>query len=259
MRYQVTDQAVMQSQANFVYRGGTQSSPLWTLWQYAAPLSVKVMQECAILPIYIAPQSLQDGSFKDPTTQSAADATVSVFGSNGVLREKVSLFGARGDWNTMLVGNRLDIKACDLKNKKGDRETLRIQLDLRYDALNFESTYSTSLSVSMIGNLTFTTINCYRGVEGLTIYDYKPSCPSGWTQTSAEVKNGKVVMTTINCLKGADVEVVTAPEPSCPSGYSITDRKVKDGELVPWTITCTKGLSVRKITGVFPKCPSGYS
>ena len=259
MGYQVTDQAVTKSQTGYVYSGGTASSPQWTLWQYATPSSVKVMQECAILPIYLAPQSLQDGSLKDPTTQSSADATVSIIGSNGVLREKVSVIGSRGDWNTMLVENRLDIKACDLKNEKGDKETLRIQLDLRYDALNFESIYSTSLSVSMIGNMTFTTINCYKGTEGLTINGYKPSCPSGWTQTSAEVRDGKVILTTINCLKGANVEVVTAPEPACPSGYSITERKVRDGELVPWTITCTKGLSVRKITGVFPRCPSGYS
>lgn len=258
MNYQVTDQAITQSQAGYVYKGGTASNPQWTLWQYATPSSVKVMQECAVLPIYLAPQSLEDGSLKDPRTQRAADATISIYGQNGALRERVSVIGSRGDWTTLFVGNRLDIKACDLKIKKGEKETLRIQLDLRYDALNFEATHSTSLNISMIGNMTFTTINCYKGAEGLIITAYKPACPSGWTKTSAEVEDGKVVMTTINCLKGTDVEVVTAPEPSCPAGYEVTQRKVRDGKLVPWTITCTKGLSVRKIIGVFPKCPAGY-
>lgn len=259
LTYQVTDQAVTASQRGLVYQGGTSQSPQWTLWQYATPTNVKVMQECAVLPIYLAPQSLKDGSLSDSVTQRASDATVTVYGGNGSIREKITINGSRGDWSNLLSGNRLDIKVCDLKKMKGSEETLRLQLDLRYDAFNFEAQYSATMSIKMLGNMVYTKINCYKGEAGMTINDYKPTCPEGWTETTANVENGKVEMTTLNCLKGRDLKVITAPEPECPAGYEVTNLKVKDGELVPWTIICRKGFDKKTITAVFPSCPAGYT
>lgn len=259
LRLTSADKAVKGFSDSFVYRGGTSSSPAWKLWQYATPSKVLVMQTCAILPIFVAPQSLIDGSLDDWTTKNASDVTISVFGGNGLLREKISLIGSRGDWNNMALGNQVNIKVCGLNVQKDKKENLRVQFDFRYDAYNFESVVSTSNTIEMVGNMKFTKINCYQGEAGQVINAYKPVCPEGWTKTKAKIKNGKVVMTTLNCLAGRDLQVVRAPEPVCPEGYEITELKVKNGKLVPWTISCRKGFKRTTVTAVFPSCPAGYT
>lgn len=258
LSFSSSDRAISQSQSGFGYQGGTASAPNWVVWKYAAPYKVKVMQACAILPIYVAPQSIVDGSLTDQTTRSASDATISIFGGNGQLREKLIINGSRGDWDRLIVGNKVDVKVCGLNMQKGKVENLRLQLDLRNDAYNLEASSSTSLQIQMIGNMKFTKINCYLGEDGKTINAYKPACPEGWTQTKAKVSKGKVAMKTLNCLAGRDLEIVRAPEPVCPEGYEVTKLSVKNGKLVPWSIVCRKGFGKKIVKGVFPACPAGY-
>ena len=258
LTYQITDKAVMQSQRTVVTGGGTAQNPHWTFWQIASPTKVKVMQACAVLPIYIAPQSLTDGSINDFSTQRASDATISIFGGNGALRERVYINGSRGDWTTLLTGNRLDVKVCGLNFQKGKKENLMLQIDLRYDSFNLESSSSTSASIEMVGNMKFTKINCFKDEEGLTLNAYKPVCPEGWTKTKAKVQNGKVEMKTLNCLAGRDLQIIRAPEPKCPEGYEVTTLRVRDGKLAPWSIVCRKGFDKRTIRAVFPSCPAGF-
>jgi hypothetical protein len=219
---------------------------------------MRALQTCAIIPVFIAPVSLVGGSLSDPTTRAAADAKISVFGPRGELREQVSIIGSRGDWNTLVVDNRLEIKVCGLQVRKDVRETLRVQIDLRYDAYNLESMSSSSQNIVVTGHLRFTTINCFRGEAGMTVTAYKPKCPDEWTQTRARIIGGKVEMKTINCLAGTDVKVIRHPEPVCPEGYEVTSLRVRDGRLVPWTIQCRKGLLRETVRGVFPSCPAGY-
>lgn len=259
LRLTSSDSAIRGFQDNFVYRGGTSSSPMWKLWQYGMPSRVLVMQSCAILPIFVAPQSLIDGSLEDWTTKSASDVTISVFSGSGQLREKVSVIGSRGDWNTLALGNQVNVKVCGLNVQKDRRENIRVQMDFRYDAYNFESVLTASSTIEMVGNMKFTKINCYQGEAGQVINAYKPVCPEGWTKTKAKVRNGKVVMTTLNCLAGRDLQVVRAPEAKCPEGYEVTDLAVKDGKLVPWTISCRKGFTRTTVRAVFPSCPAGYT
>lgn len=259
LSYSSADSAIQSFQSNFVYRGGTASSPSWKLWQYAMPSKVKVMQACAVIPVFVAPQSLMDGSLDDWNTKSAADVTVSVFSGSGQLREKISVVGSRGDWNTLAQGNKMNLKVCGLNFQKDKRENLRVQMDFRYDAYNFEAVLSTSTSIEMIGNMKFTKINCYQGEAGQVINAYKPTCPEGWTKTKAKIKNGKVVMTTLNCLAGRDLQVIRAPEARCPEGYEVTELAVKNGKLVPWSISCRKGFTRTTVRGVFPSCPAGFT
>ena len=259
LRLTSADNAVKGFRDSFVYRGGTASAPSWKLWQYATPARVLVMQSCAVLPIFVAPQSLIDGSLDDWTTKSASDVTISVFGGNGLLREKLSVIGSRGDWNTLALGNQVNLKVCGLNVQKDKKENLRVQFDFRYDAYNFESVVSTSSTIEMVGNMRFTKINCYQGEAGQVINAYKPVCPEGWTKTKAKIQSGKVVMTTLNCLAGRDLQVVRAPEAKCPEGYEVTDLKVKDGKLLPWSISCRKGFDRIRVSAVFPSCPAGYT
>lgn len=258
LTYQVTDTAVMSSQRSVVTRGSSVQSAQWTLWQLATPTRVRVMQACAVLPFYIAPQSIIDGSLNDFSTQRTSDATISIFGGNGSLRERIAINGSRGDWTTLLTGNRLDLKVCGLNFQKDKRENLRVQMDLRYDSLDFESTSSSSVNIEMVGNMKFTRINCFKGEEGLTLNAYKPVCPEGWSKTSAKVRNGKVEMKSLNCLAGRDLQVVRAPLPKCPEGYEVTTLRVRDGKLAPWSIVCRKGFDKRTVSAVFPSCPAGF-
>jgi hypothetical protein len=259
LRLASADSAIRGFQDNFVYRGGTASSPAWKLWQYGMPSRVLVMQSCAILPIFVAPQSLIDGSLDDWSTKSASDVTISVFSGSGQLREKLTVIGSRGDWNTIAAGNQVNLKVCGLNVQKDKRENLRVQLEFRYDAYNFESSLTTSTSIEMVGNMRFTKINCFQGEAGQVINAYKPTCPEGWTQTKAKIRSGKVVMTTLNCLAGRDLKVVRAPEAKCPEGYEVTDLKVRDGKLLPWSISCRKGFDRIRVSAVFPSCPAGYT
>lgn len=259
LRFSSPDAALSAPTRSTVFRGGTSANPNWILWQYAYPTQVSVRQACAVIPFFVAPQSMVDGSLDDPTTKAAADATFTVYGSDGLIREKVSVNGSRGDWFSVAGGNKVDLKVCGLRTQRGIQETLRVQIDLRYDAFNQESTFSTSANIQLTGSLVFTRINCFRGEEGQVINAHQPTCPEGWTQTKAKVRDGRVEMKTVNCLAGRDLRVVRAPEPKCPEGYEPTRLAVRDGKLVPWTITCRKGFSKTTVRGVFPSCPAGYT
>lgn len=259
LSFSTSDPAFLTTASNYVFSGGTATNPNWKLWQYAWPSSVSVSSACHSIPFFIAPQSLYDGSLDDSRTKAAADAIITVYSSNGEIRERVSINGARGDWSTIANGNKVDLKVCGLDTQKGKSETLRIQLDLRYDAYNQEALLTTSENVLLTGSLVFTKINCFQGEEGQVVNAHKPVCPEGWTQTKAKIINGKVQMKTINCLAGRQLRVLRAPEPKCPEGFEITKLAVKNGKLVPWTITCRKGFTKTTVRGVFPSCPAGFT
>jgi hypothetical protein len=236
---------------------GPNYSPEWGIWSLAAPSDIQVMAECMPVQIYAAPLSLRTGS-ADGTANYAADAKVTIRNQSGQIVESLAVQGSNGGWfNYPSYG--LETKVCGLTTKKGVQEYLNVTVDLSYDAFDLNWTTSRSFSVLMTGGLKWTSINCFKGSAGKVVTGYKPTCPSGWTQTKAKVIGKKIQMTTLNCLKGTKVKVVKAPEPKCPAGYSTTTMKVNNGKLVPWTITCTKGVLVKKVTGVFPSCPSGYT
>lgn len=251
------DSAVLSSGNERLVQGST-SSPTWVLWNFAYPTSMKVMSSCMPVEIYAAPISLASG-LADGTANTFADVTVRITNRYGTNLESLSVIGSSGGWNQVGTSYLLQTKVCGLSTKQGVNDNLTISLSFNYDNFDLGQTNSISRNLAVQGGLKWTSINCYKGTAGQTITEYKPSCPDGWTQTTAKIIGNKVQMTTLNCLKGTSVKVVTAPEPKCPSGYEVTKLAVKNGKLVPWTITCTKGVLVKKVTGVFPSCPSGYT
>lgn len=244
---------------SYIYSGRSGDDIDWMWFSYSAPTKARVLSECVALPIYAAPSDMRTG-LPTSASKSSSDLTVTVRDSQGVEREELVISGRSGDWDSLSTGdNKYEIKLCDLSTRRYTNETVTMTFDFYYDQYEMDMSYSTSKSLYLYGGLEWKELNCYKGSDGIELFKPNPVCPEGWTETSAEIINGKVQLTTINCLRGIDVEVVTDPDPVCPSGYSETNLRVENGQLVPWTITCSNGLITRKVTGVFPSCPSGLS
>lgn len=243
----------------YIYSGRSENDIDWMWFSYSVPTKARVLSECVAIPIYAAPLDMRTG-LPTASSKSSSDLTVTVRDSLGVEREELVISGRSGDWDSLSTGdNKYEIKLCDLSTRRYTNETVTVTFDFYYDQYETDMSYSTSESLYLYGGLEWEELNCYKGSDGIELFEPNPVCPEGWTETSAEIINGKVQLTTINCLRGTDVEVVTDPDPVCPSGYSETNLRVENGKLVPWTITCSNGLITRKVTGVFPSCPAGLS
>jgi hypothetical protein len=178
---------------------------------------------------------------------------------SGTPLEEIAVTGKRGEWGTLSKDFRFEAKVCGLTTQLGRTQAVATQIDFSYFAFNQTFTSTLNFQTIFTGGLSWSSINCYLGEEGKVVEAHKPTCPAGWTQTTARVIGNKIAMSSINCLKGKDLEIIRAPEPVCPPGYSITRLPVKDGKLVPKTLVCNKGETVRVISDPFPECPKGFS
>lgn len=228
------------------------------LFSYALPLSVDTITECAPLVIYVAPISLTSGA-PDSTTLNASDVRISLRSPSGTQLEEIAVTGKRGEWATLSRDFRFETKVCGLTTQLGQTQTVLTQLELYYYAFNQTFTSTLNFQTVFTGGLRWTSVNCFLGEDGMVVEAHQPTCPAGWTQTTARVIGNKIMMTSINCLRDKDLRVIRAPEPVCPPGYSITRLPVRDGKLIPKTLVCNKGETVRVISDPFPECPRGFA